>query len=184
MLYDSRRSKFLQYAVCQTPEMVKIETGFAADTLDYVWDKYEHALPKRQRDPQLREMYFYFVFRWIHMYPTWEQAPVVLWTAALVTQKGCGISPSTLRDVVLIYLVALSVAINEVHWEDRLDQFNHTELLQTRFTAMLDTAPLVISEPIGSISRFTFQPKYKKSCFKIQVLACMTRRCLYSTDCY
>lgn len=123
----------------------------------------------------MREVYFYFVWKYIHLYPTWEQSPAVLWTADMVKQQGCGISPATLRDQVLAYLVALALAIDEIHWEDRLDAFNHTEHMQTRFTAMLDTAPLVINDPVGKINKHTFQPKYKASCFKMQVA--LPQRC-------
>eukprot|EP00657_Telonema_sp_P-1_P012207 TRINITY_DN8657_c0_g1_i1.p1 TRINITY_DN8657_c0_g1~~TRINITY_DN8657_c0_g1_i1.p1 ORF type:complete len:248 (+),score=36.79 TRINITY_DN8657_c0_g1_i1:123-866(+) len=119
--------------------------------------------------------------RWIHMYPTWEQSPVVLWTPKLVQSQGCGIGKETLRDQVLAYAIALGLAMDEVHWDDRLDPYNHTEFLPTLFTFMLDTAPLRICEPVGSENHLTFQPKYKFSCFKIQIGMTLTGQiCLYT----
>jgi hypothetical protein len=166
-LYVDARSRFLQYSAKHTPEHVKHETGFSARTLEYLWDKYSWCLPNRKRRPQDREMYFYFVWKWMHMYPTWEQSPSVLWTAELVTKKGCGISKATLYGTVLSYLAALAVHIDEVDWKARLNEYNHVEHLQTRFTTIVDTAPAFCQESANS--SMTFQPKYSDNCFKLQV---------------
>jgi len=108
-IYDIRRSPFIQFAALHTSEHVKVETGFSADTLEYLWDKYSHCLPKRQRNQEARMMYFYFVFKYIHFYPTWEQAPSVLWTPDMVRVKGAGISAKTLEQQVITYLALLAV---------------------------------------------------------------------------
>ena len=182
------RSTFREYTATRKLAAIKHETGFSWDTLEYIWLAYKHLLPEHAW-PHYQEMYFYFVFRsvaicalslmnvavmhsWMHMYPTWEQAPVVLWTPELVASKGCGVSKSSLRVQVMSYLIALAVNIQEIHWDDRLDTYNHVPELQDRFTAMLDTAPLFICQPIGKDSKLTFQPKYKRNCFKMQVLYC------------
>ena len=171
-LYDTRRSTFIQYAAKHTAAQVKAETGFSADVLELLWDKYEHILPKRQRDQEMRRVYFYFVFRYMHMYPTWEQAPVVLWTPELVAQKGSGISKETLHEQVLAYLAVLAVHIDEVHWSDRLNEYNHTEHFQTRLTTIVDTAPVNVQESTKKhTASMTFQPKYKDNVFKLQVRA-------------
>jgi hypothetical protein len=170
--YDIHRSPFLQFAAKPSPKQVKAETGFSADTLWLLWDKYEHALPSRQRNQNRRLMYFYFVFKYVHMYPTWEQAPSVLWTPELVRQKGCGISSCTLYDKVLTYLSILAVHMDEVHWEDRLNEFNHVEHFQTRATVIVDTAPVMVPESTKKhTSSMTFQPKYHDNVFKLQVIS-------------
>lgn len=169
-LYDSTRSSFLEYAAKPTAAQVKAETGFSPDTLDLLWDKYNHVLPKRQRDQEMRLVYFYFVFKYIHMYPTWDQSPAVLWTAELVKQKGRGISRSTLQEQVLTYLALLAVNVDEVHWAGRLNAYNHVEHFQTRVTALVDTAPVVVEESTRKgTAKMTFQPKYKDNVFKLQV---------------
>jgi hypothetical protein len=171
-LYDAERSIFVQYAAKHTAAQVKAETGFSADVLELLWDKYKHCLPKRQRDQEMRLIYFYFVFRYMHMYPTWEQAPVVLWTPELVGQKGSGISRATLHEQVLTYLALLAVHIDEVHWSDRLNEYNHTEHFQTRVTTIVDTAPVGVEESTRKhTASMTFQPKYKDNVFKLQVHA-------------
>jgi hypothetical protein len=109
------------------------------------------------------------VNRWLHLYPTWNQDPVVLWTVEQVSQKGCGIGRETLRIQVLSYLIILALAVDEIHWDDRLDPCNHTHEMPTRFTFQLDTAPLLTNEPVGKVSSMTFQPKYKANVFKVQV---------------
>lgn len=169
-LYDAKRSPFVQYAAKRTAVQVKAETGFSADVLELLWDKYEHLLPKRQRDQEMRCVYFYFVFRYIHMYPTWDQAPVVLWTSELVGQKGCGISRKTLHEQVLTYLAVLAVHIEEVHWSNRLNEYNHCKHFQTRVTTIVDTAPVCVEESTRKqTASMTFQPKYKDNVFKLQV---------------
>lgn len=174
-LYDSARSPWLQFAARPKISQVKAETGFSPDTLDVLWDKYEEHLPKRRRDQNARRMYFYFVFRYLHFYPTWEQAATVLWTPDLVAQKGCGISARTLHNNVLTYLAALALVIDEVRWEDRLDPYNHVQLLPTRFTCIVDTGPVFVAESMdGSTASLTFQPKYKENCFKMQVVISLT----------
>jgi hypothetical protein len=169
-LYDPNRSPFLEYAVQNTAKQVVAETGFDPDTLQYLWDKYESHLPGRQRSKWKRKMYFYFMWRYLHMYPTNEQVPVVLWTREMILQKGKGITSYTLQNNVLHYLASLALVIDEVHWENRLSEWNHVELLPTRFTTIVDTFPVFVSESLDKkISKLTYQPKYEQNVFKIQV---------------
>lgn len=53
-LYDVNRSPFNQFSALRTHQHVKQETGFSADTLEYIWDRYNDCLPKRQRDQEAR----------------------------------------------------------------------------------------------------------------------------------
>eukprot|EP00658_Telonema_sp_P-2_P041131 TRINITY_DN2940_c0_g1_i2.p1 TRINITY_DN2940_c0_g1~~TRINITY_DN2940_c0_g1_i2.p1 ORF type:complete len:298 (+),score=44.48 TRINITY_DN2940_c0_g1_i2:273-1166(+) len=169
-LFDPARSDFLQYAAKPNPEQVKAETGFSSDTLQYIWDKYKHRLPTRERGQQARLMYFYFAFRYIHMYPTWAQTPVVLWTPEWVSRKGCGISATTLRRAVLQWIAALALVLDEVHWADRLDAMNHVELLPKRFTVLVDTAPVSVGDALDKeVAKLNFQPKYKDTVYKLQI---------------
>lgn len=169
-VYDEHRSPWLKYATSPVPAQVKAETGFSADTLEFIWDKYEHVLPQRERDQEARRRYFYFVWRYIHMYPTWEQSPVVLWTPELIKQKGKGISRTSLWRNVLLYLARLALAIDEVHWSERLNEYNHVPEFATHFTTMVDTMPVFVAESLDkSSSSKTFQPKYGDNVFKLQV---------------
>jgi hypothetical protein len=170
-LYKLQHSPFLEFSAKPTARQVKAETGFSADSLELIWDKYQHFLPLRKRDPMRRQMYFYFVFKYMHMYPTWEQAPAVLWTPALVRQKGCGVSISTLHQQVLTYLAILAVNIDEVHWKNRLSAWNHVDHFATRATVLVDTAPIGVEESLcKQTSSMTYQPKYGDNVFKIQVI--------------
>ena len=170
LIYDVYRSPFCKYAATEDPAGVKAETGFSADTLWFLWDRYSRFLPQRQRDQEMRLVYFYFVFKYLHMYPTWQQAPTVLWTVELVRQKGKGISANTLYEQVLHYLAVLAVNIDEVHWDDRLNKYNHTEHWQTRVTTMVDTCPVNVQESTRKqTASMTFQPKYHDNVFKLQV---------------
>lgn len=171
-LYNLHQCPFLEFAAMPKPKQIKAETGFSADTIWFMWDKYQHHLPRRKRDPTKRMMYFYFVFKYLHMYPTWEQSPAVLWTPALVRQKGCGISAGTLCNQVLLYLAILAVHVDEVHWKDRLNEYNHVEHFQTRATVIVDTAPVTVPETLKKhTASMTFQPKYSANVFKLQVSA-------------
>lgn len=172
-LYDPMRSPFLQYASRPTVAQVVAETGFDPDVLEYLWHKYQSSLPNRIRSKHYRKMYFYMAFRYIHMYPTWDQAPVVLWSSESMHRSGAGITKDTLRKHVLTYIAVLAVVVDEVHWDDRLSQYNHTTLLPTRFTAIVDTAPVCVQESLNkATAKLTYQPKYSDNVFKLQVRAC------------
>src|SRR5271163_4771659 len=68
-------------------------------------------LPREYRKP----IYIYKAYKYVHMYPSRSESGPTLQT-----------SSTTLQDKVLPALHHLSHNLNEIHWEDRLNPYNHT----------------------------------------------------------
>merc|ERR1711988_648998 len=68
-------------------------------------------------------------------------------------------------------LKALSLVIDEVNWNLRLNRYNHGEHWPFFVTGFADCAPVHVQAPGRFlISRMLFQPKYKFTCFKLQLV--------------
>lgn len=111
-------------------------------------------LPLPLRKPQ----YLFLAYKYIHQYPARENESVL------------GISSTTLHNKVLPTLHTLATGINEIHWEDRLDPYNHTPDFPYYVTGIVDTVPIVVLEPEDALLRhWLFNPKYGAPVYKAQI---------------
>ena len=142
-------------------DTVRQESGYEIDTLDYLWEGYgvlfsffyfycllasfffmfyhlvftlslAHTLPRILRKPE----YFFLAFKYIHTYPPHP-----------LSKSSLGVSSTTLHNKVLPTLSCLAQNLNEIHWEDRLNEYNHTPDFPYYVTGMVDTIPIYVLSP-------------------------------------
>ena len=76
------------------------------------------------------------IFAYIVQYPTWKAAPFVL-----------GITEYGLQRYLLPAIHWLASVVKEIHFEDRLDWYNHVEMFPTLVTGAVDSFPVRYSHP-------------------------------------
>lgn len=122
-------------------KMVMHETGYNADTLEVLWQEYKDDLPQRKRKQELTEGYFYLCFVYIHLYPTSEQCPRVLWSPQFGAERGLTKDAFTKYIEPMIYALSLGMRSHgQVRWAARLRYDNHTAFLPSVVTGAIDTA--------------------------------------------
>lgn len=145
---------------------VRHETGYSEGVLREIWRKHEADMPREPiYSPDRRAAYYYLCFVFIHMAPSPSHSTL------LNTPHTGPISQSTFRRRIVPRLIALATAINEICWADRLDLYNHTDWLPFYCVGIVDTFPVVISQPSDSRqARRFYQPKYGACVIKVQVI--------------
>jgi len=129
------------------------ETGFQIEVINYVWTKYSESL-------KLNPRYFYLGLCFMHSKVKWQEL-----------SRFLGVSHFTFSKKIIPTLAILANNLNEIHWEDRLDYSNHVPFFPVFFTGIVDTVPIIISQPeLYSRSRYFFNPKYKACVVKFQIV--------------
>jgi hypothetical protein len=145
---------------------VRHETGYSEGVLRELWRKYEPSMPPDPiYKPSRRAAYFYLCFVFIH------RAPSPSHSTLLYTPHTGPISERTFYRRIAPRLIALAGIIDEVHWEDRHDQYNHVPWFNFYCVGAVDTFPVVISQPTDSRqARRFYQPKYGSCVMKVQII--------------
>ena len=162
-------------------------TGFSSAHLAYVWNTYgAHLKPvnwrpkafkcRAGRSYSITILHFFLLFTFIHLYPLTSQMPHTL------RVKGFkrGIGKTTFRKQIVPMAMTLALVMNEVQWDDRLDQSNHHAFFPVGVTTVWDTAPIYVATPSDPrINKLLYQPKYKNCCFKVQIAVTFTSQIVY-----
>ena len=145
---------------------VRHETGYSKGVLRELWRKHEAAMPPGPiYCPDRRAAYFYLCFVFIHMAPSPSHSTL------LNTPHTGPISQSTFRRRIVPRLIALAAVINEIHWGDRHDPYNHVDWLPFYCVGVVDTFPVIISQPSDTRqARRFYQPKYGACVMKVQII--------------
>lgn len=139
----------------------KEQTGYKPEVLLYIYEKY------CQFDFSIQN--FYRIYKFIHKFPTRRQV-----------SDDLGCSSWYLHEHLIPYMSILANKLNEIHWNDRLCVWNHGYHFPLRVTAIWDTEPIYIQEPINSkLKEATYSGKYGTNCYKLQVATDFLGRCLY-----
>ncbi len=101
------------------------ETGFPFETLKYVYDKYWHF-------GQWKPLDMVNIYRYIHLYPTYRQAPIFY-----------DFGKSQFHRNVIEELPGLASCLDEINWDDRLDPWNHSPQFPKFFTGSKLIAALI-----------------------------------------
>ena len=138
-------------------------TGYPSALLAYLFNKYEQVLPDVGGTPDWsgrdnnkyskKLLHFFYLFVYIHMYPSYDQIRHVCRATG-----GKGISSTCFYDNVIPLAVKLALALDEIHYEDRLDPMNHHLFFPVGITTILDTFPVYVSAPSDSRLKL-YQPK-------------------------
>ena len=108
----------------------------------------------------------------IHLAPTARNIPSCMYTL----QTG-HISTTTFRTRVKPIIQKLFTVINYIHWENRLHSNNHSIFFPKNVTGIVDCAPIRVTKPRRSrANRKLYQPKYKGTVLKIQLVCSFTGR--------
>jgi len=145
----------------------KTATGYPPELLAFVYNKYQEKLPvvrgwydwAGDHDGNKwtkKVVHFAFIFMFVHLNPTSGQIPTIL----RANGQDIGISSSIFYDAIVPMALALACAMNEIHYEDRLDAMNHHPFFPVGFTAIIDTFPVYVSAPTDKrLGRMLYQPK-------------------------
>ena len=135
----------LEWDIISSPAGVLGDTGFDAEVLTMVWEKYKGCFPYRKTDQQRTQAYLYLGYVYIPFQPTKLQFKRVMYTQITNT-----ISYSCFRSAVVPILECLAFELMNggfIDWRRRLSPLNHHELFQTRVTTIVDCGPMVVWEP-------------------------------------
>lgn len=129
----------------------------------------------------------------IHLHPKSKQVPNVLRANGQVR----GVSSTTFEHEVIKMALALALAMNEIHYEDRLDPMNHHPFFPVGFTAIIDTFPVYVAAPSDwRLNGLLFQPKcaalpsqltdcvrprYKAHVYKVQIAISFTQKIIFAS---
>ena len=121
----------------------------------YAWPYFEH----RRVSFKKAVIYFVATLRWIHLAPSTRQ---------MDHELGC--SDTTFRKQCHPLLAHLVLVLDEVHWEDRLDLYNHTEDFPLYVTSIVDTCFVRVGEPVHLLFRHVLnQGKYRACGLKLEL---------------
>ena len=111
------------------------DTGLEEEDLDLLWSKYNVHFPRLPSDSDDKiASYFYLLCVYIHTYPRTRCLSRHLWTP-----RYGPISKSTFYRRVVPLALALADRLDEVHWINRLNPYNHVIDFPYRFTAIVGT---------------------------------------------
>ena len=155
---------------------IEADTGFAASTVQYIWDKYNAwngSVPGTfggQLSPPIYQKwrrcgYLVLFLMWVHLGLT--PARTNQWHVQHVKMP---MSTETWRTEVVGVGHALANIISEIDYDRRLDLYNHAPLFKYYVTALVDTLPIYVPHPSSfAMRKLLYQPKYKACVFKMQL---------------
>ena len=85
---------------------------------------------------------------------------------------NCRFTRTEFYDLIVPVMIAASLVIDEIRWEDRLNVDNHgTGIFAQRYTAFVDCAPIYVQRPTNKdLENALFDGKTGKGhCYKIQI---------------
>jgi len=81
-----------------------------------------------------------------------------------------GYSNTKLHQRIIPTLYSLADIYDEIHWDDRLNQFNHIPYFPPSLTGIVDTLPVYVQQPSNStLKRLLYNPKYGGTVYKLQL---------------
>jgi len=133
---------------------IKILTGYPKTVLDRLWEQYSPAFPITTR-------YYDFVnvFIYIHHYCKYK-----------LSKKVFGFSPLYISQRILPLMNLMANTFDEIDWNDRLNNYNHSWHFPYLITGIIDTFPIYVSQPkTYRLAKLLFNGKYKRCIYKIQL---------------
>ncbi len=114
----------------------------------------DRVIPQALHNPK----YFFIGYKFIHRYLSRNDTDVL----------GC--SNFTLHSKVLPLLSGLANTYNEIFWDDRLNEYNHTPYFPTNVTEIVDIVPIYVQQPASKILQHQlYNPKYEDNVYKLQL---------------
>ena len=127
-----------------TDASVKDKTGYPADVLDKMWERYKKHLdefrPKGGRDKT--KCFFMLIFSFIHLHPTARNIRNTLHTR----QTGF-ISEKQFRRKLKPMLAKIASVVDEIRPENRYHRDNHSAFFPKGVTGIIDCAPVRVVKP-------------------------------------
>lgn len=142
------------------------DTGYPEEVLSYIYNKYS---PQTDLLDNPQDLYRYFqllyififrIYSFIHMYPCKRWSKRILQCSDFYFH--CKLKP---------IMHWLRNNLNEIHWEERLYEFNHTSHFPYFVTGAVDTFPVRVQHPKNSeLCRALFNPKYGTTVYKVELI--------------
>jgi len=134
--------------------------------LKYLIQKYGDEL-------QLPHRVFVDVYIFIHMYTRHRQAPLIF-----------GRSKKYL-PILLKAMTKMANTYDEIHWEHRLNPWNHSIHFPFHVNSIVDTFPVPVSQPVDSqLLRLLCNPKYGGCVYKVMICIDFLGRILFFSGPY
>jgi hypothetical protein len=109
---------------------------------------------------------FYLIFVFIDKHPLQKDFTAVL----RINGEADGATPYWYNSKCLPVARKLSVVLHEIHFEDRLDPFNHSRYFSERITHILDALPIrLCSSSLSLLNNLTWNPKYGGPVLKLTI---------------
>jgi hypothetical protein len=164
--YDEHEEFFRNY-LCATPTKGPLsETGFDFIVLYDIYCHYRGVLHMGEANEMKVFAWMYLGYRYLHLYPTYDNIGLVLWTPLL----GC-ISERYYREHIKPRMVLLGNAIFETVWDDLYLPENIIDN-KPNTTGSLDGSPVYAWKPSSTrVASMLIAPKYgKNAVFKFQIV--------------
>ena len=111
----------------------------------------------------------YLAFKFVHLYPRWNMNFPDMMTTRITGR----ISVKKFYRQVIPVLMLMSTLVDEVHWSERLDPFNHgSHFLKKCFTTIFDGSNIDVSNVRSDrdLKKALFSgSKYNHCCFKFMI---------------
>jgi hypothetical protein len=141
-------------------------TGYSVDTFYYLLQKYGGQL-------QLPHRVFIDVYIFIHMYDRYRQAPITFGKSKKYIIK------------LLKAMTLMANTFNEIHWEHRLNPWNHTTHFPFYVNSIVDTLPIPVSQPKDfQVAKLLYNPKYGRCVYKVLICIDFLGRILFFSGPY
>jgi hypothetical protein len=128
-------------------------TGYHVETFQWLLFRYGEQL-------KLSHKVFIDSFVYIHMYPRTHQSRSIF-------QR----SNSYIATKILPAIKLMANIFNEIHWEERLNSYNHTPHFPYYVNSIVDTFPIYVSKPTNSsFARELYNPKYGGCVWKVLIV--------------
>jgi len=128
-------------------------TGHPVETFQWLLFRYGDEL-------KMKHEVFIDSFIYIHIYPRSRQSRVIF-----------GRSQHYIARTILPALELIARTFDEIHWNERLNPYNHTPHFPYFATSIVDTFPVHVSQPSNAaFARTLFNPKYGGCVWKVLIV--------------
>jgi len=137
-------------------------TGYRVETFQWLLFRYGDQL-------RLSHKVFIDCFIYIHVYPRVRQSRTIF-------QR----SPRYISRRILPALEIMAQTFDEIHWDERLNPYNHAPHFLLFVNSIVDSFPIYVSQPTNpAFARVLYNPKYGACIWKVLIVISLLGTILY-----
>lgn len=136
-------------------------TGIEAELAQRIFSDHGHLYPPGTNDEKRERQHLAFVFM--------RFAPCDSgFTQVMHTPRSGACTKHLFKSHVRPVLASLAASMDYIHYDLRLAHDNHSVAFPSRFTAIVDTYPVLVAVADKDASAALYQPKYKADVIKVE----------------